>query len=136
MFGACKFKLNNFCFCLFYITMFLIYAKPRRFQHSLFCILALNVILCFMVMLCVGLHFTPLLVSLLDNGQFRVRIGHGQVAVGRVPGAVQHQSPFLDETGLDAIWVESNLKKEIMSQRAALIGINVCTNIHHYYVHW
>lgn len=39
-------------------------------------------------------------VRFLDDGQFRMRVDHGQLAVGRFPHAVQHQSPFNQEARL------------------------------------
>jgi len=47
---------------------------------------------------------------LLDDGQLGVGVGHGQVAVGRVPGAVQHQRPLLDEAALLTLRVEPHLQ--------------------------
>lgn len=61
-------------------------------------------------LLCVGLDFLALLVGLLDQGQLGVRVGHGQIAVGRVPGAVQHQGPLFDVAALQHLRVEAHLK--------------------------
>lgn len=38
--------------------------------------------------------------SLLDDGQLRVVVLHGQVLVGLLLGAVHHQRPLLDEAAL------------------------------------
>ena len=48
--------------------------------------------------------------GLLDDGQLGVRVGHGQVRVGRVPGAVKHQGPLLQEAVVDPLSVEANLR--------------------------
>ncbi len=48
---------------------------------------------------------------LLDDGQLGVRVGDGQVGVGRVPGAVQHQGPLLQEAVVHSLAVEADLKE-------------------------
>ena len=51
-----------------------------------------------------------LVVGLLDDGQLGVRVGDGEVGVGRVPGAVEHERPLLEEALVDALAVEADLE--------------------------
>ena len=48
--------------------------------------------------------------GLLDDGQLGVRVGDGEVGVGRVPGAVEHERPLLEEALVDALAVEADLE--------------------------
>ena len=57
----------------------------------------------------VRLHFLLVFVSLLDDGQLGVGVGDREVGVRRLPGAVEHQGPLLEESVVHSLAVEANL---------------------------
>jgi hypothetical protein len=74
--------------------------------------------------LVVSLHLF-LVVRLLDDGQLGVGVGHGEVRVGCVPCAVQHQGPLLQEPVVHALAVEANLYEKGGNNRYLHLGISV-----------
>ena len=55
------------------------------------------------------LQLVPFFVRLLDDGKFGMWIRNGKSAVRGVPGAVQHQRPFLYESRLRSLGIEAYL---------------------------
>jgi hypothetical protein len=78
------------------------------------------------------LDFLAILVGLLDQGQLGVRVRHRQLAVGRIPGAVQHQGPLFDVAALQNLRVEAHLRKINKIMREISIAIEhflCCLNL-------
>jgi len=60
------------------------------------------------------LQLVPFFMGLLDDGQFGMWISNRKSAVRRVPGAVQHQRPFLYESRLRSLGVEAYLQRDVI----------------------